>query len=207
MTTQPPETSLPTPSLPRIVSQLDSEGYFWAAVVADPSPQEPDVFHIPGGAIDLPPPEVIASKCYRPDGRGGWTELDDNRSAETFLIATGATYTPGQVIDGARYDGTGPLPSWLTSLSRPNPWSKWDGQTWVEDADARSVILQQQNANARQTRIAEAGAAIAPLQDAVDLGIATPKEAELLHSWKLYRVMLTRVDTAQARPDWPDEPG
>ncbi|EON9774816.1 tail fiber assembly protein, partial [Escherichia coli] len=45
---------------------------------------------------------------------------------------------------------------------------------------------------------------IAPLQDAVDLEIATEEETSLLEAWKKYRVLLNRVDTSTA-PDieWP----
>lgn len=50
-----------------------------------------------------------------------------------------------------------------------------------------------------------ANAEIAPLQDAVDLGIATTKETVALTEWKKYRVLLNRVDTSKA-PDinWPE---
>ncbi|WP_162542602.1 tail fiber assembly protein, partial [Escherichia coli] len=43
-----------------------------------------------------------------------------------------------------------------------------------------------------------AGEQIAPLQDAVDLEIATEEEASLLAAWKKYRVLLNRVDTSTA---------
>ena len=49
---------------------------------------------------------------------------------------------------------------------------------------------------------------IAPLQDAVDLDIATDSEQSQLLAWKKYRVLLNRVDTSAA-PDieWPTQPG
>ncbi|MGS5187697.1 tail fiber assembly protein, partial [Escherichia coli] len=48
---------------------------------------------------------------------------------------------------------------------------------------------------------------IAPLQDAVDLEIATEEEKSLLAAWKTYRVLLNRVDTSLS-PDieWPSQP-
>lgn len=46
----------------KIVSQLDENGYFADAVEADESPLEPGVFLIPGGAIDVPPPNVPQGK-------------------------------------------------------------------------------------------------------------------------------------------------
>ncbi|MEQ5563809.1 tail fiber assembly protein [Providencia rettgeri] len=46
----------------------------------------------------------------------------------------------------------------------------------------------------KQLLLEEATAAIAPLQDAVDLGIATDEEREQLRAWKEYRVQVNRVD-------------
>ncbi|EUD07858.1 tail fiber assembly protein [Providencia alcalifaciens] len=59
----------------------------------------------------------------------------------------------------------------------------------------------------KQSLLAEANIAIAPLQDAVDLEMATDEEIALLKEWKKYRVLLNRVDTSLA-PDieWPQQP-
>lgn len=43
--------------------------------------------------------------------------------------------------------------------------------------------------------MAVASAKIAPLQDAVDLDIATEEEIAALKEWKLYRIKLNRIDT------------
>lgn len=48
---------------------------------------------------------------------------------------------------------------------------------------------------------------IAPLQDAVDLDMATDVEKQTLADWKKYRVLLNRVDISTApNIDWPPEP-
>lgn len=59
----------------------------------------------------------------------------------------------------------------------------------------------------KQYLLSEAAESIAPLQDAVDLGMATTEEEALLKEWRKYRVMLNRVDTSTA-PDinWPAKP-
>ncbi|WP_275076680.1 tail fiber assembly protein [Providencia rettgeri] len=59
----------------------------------------------------------------------------------------------------------------------------------------------------KQSLIAEASVAIAPLQDAVGMGIATEIEKARLTTWKIYRVDLNRIDTSLA-PDieWPQKP-
>lgn len=53
----------------------------------------------------------------------------------------------------------------------------------------------------------EANRIIAPLQDAVDISIATDEEITRLAEWKRYRVELSRIDTSKA-PDitWPVRP-
>ncbi|MGC1010076.1 tail fiber assembly protein [Pantoea agglomerans] len=53
----------------------------------------------------------------------------------------------------------------------------------------------------------EANRAIVPLQDAVDIGIATDAEIARLAEWKRYRVELSRIDNSKA-PDitWPVRP-
>lgn len=63
-------------------------------------------------------------------------------------------------------------------------------------------------ADAAQRR-ASADAAIAPLQDAVDLDMATNEEAALLTGWKRYRVLLSRLPDQEGYPaeiDWPAPP-
>lgn len=52
--------------------------------------------------------------------------------------------------------------------------------------------------------ITEASAIIAPLQDAVELSMATEKEIQELSEWKKYRVLLNRVDSVS--PVWPPKP-
>lgn len=59
----------------------------------------------------------------------------------------------------------------------------------------------------KAARLEMAGKAIAPLQDADDLGVATAEEKALLLAWKRYRVLINRVD-AETAPDidWPIAP-
>lgn len=56
---------------------------------------------------------------------------------------------------------------------------------------------------------AAADAAIAPLQDAVDIDEATEAEALSLKTWKKYRVALSRLPEQAGYPDaidWPARP-
>lgn len=57
--------------------------------------------------------------------------------------------------------------------------------------------------------IAKARTRIAPLQDAVDLGVATEEEDAKLLAWKRYRVALNRIDQQSGYPSdviWPERP-
>ena len=55
--------------------------------------------------------------------------------------------------------------------------------------------------------LSEATVAISPLQDSIDLDMATVEEEKKLAAWKKYRVLVNRVDTSLA-PDieWPEKP-
>jgi len=58
----------------KTVSQLDENGYFVGLVIADESPLEPGVFHIPGNAVDSEPPEIPENK--RAQWNDGWVLQD-----------------------------------------------------------------------------------------------------------------------------------
>ncbi|WP_454695661.1 tail fiber assembly protein [Achromobacter aegrifaciens] len=59
------------------------------------------------------------------------------------------------------------------------------------------------NAALKDELLSQAAVKIAPLQDAVDLGIETDEEVRLLKAWKVYRVDVNRVDTQAPNVDWP----
>lgn len=93
---------------------------------------------------------------------------------------------------------------WLDGRAKPSwadlvlAYSQASGVAAANDAQGRRDML-----------LREAATRIAPLQDAVDLGIATEHEAEQLHLWKLYRVQLSRIEQQEGFPlavDWPSTP-
>lgn len=78
---------------------------------------------------------------------------------------------------------------------------------WADIPPPTSEQLITEAEQQKQSLLAEANTAIAPLQDAVDLGMSTDEEAAALQEWKKYRVMLNRVDTSLAPDiDWPEKP-
>ena len=59
----------------------------------------------------------------------------------------------------------------------------------------------------RTILLTEAAEKIAPLQDAVDLDLATESEITLLRKWKKYRVDLSRLDISEpSEISWPEVP-
>jgi len=80
-----------------------------------------------------------------------------------------------------------------------------DGVFTAPLTDAENVALIASSRLAAQAD--EASRIIAPLQDAVDISIATDEEIARLAEWKRYRVELSRVDISKA-PDiaWPVRP-
>lgn len=92
-----------------------------------------------------------------------------------------------------------------TNLDITGNWM-FDGEKIIPHQPSKEELMAE--AEKKKTRlINEVSKSIAPLQDAVDLGIATDKEKESLEQWKKYRVLLNRVDISTA-PDieWPVEP-
>jgi hypothetical protein len=79
--------------------------------------------------------------------------------------------------------------------------------------DVQPPSEEEQRALASATRDSlakDASTLIATLQDAVDLGEATPEEKALLVDWKRYRIALMRLEQQAGFPhdiQWPVQPG
>ena len=84
-------------------------------------------------------------------------------------------------------------------------WMYQDGQVIKRTYTRDELIAQAATEKARL--LAEASTCIAPLQDSVDLGMATEADKISLTAWRTFRVLLSRVDTSTA-PDvvWPEMP-
>lgn len=191
----------------RLVSQLDPDGFFVGSVMADASPLEPWLYLIPGGAVDIPPPEdVQPGLVYWLADAGGWESAPDFRESALYYTRDGRPYTLNSVQNGDVYAGIGALPDWLTLTPRPNAWSVWNGSSWVEDAELLASTVTRQRSDTKARLLAAAAQSMAPLQDAEDLGISTDDEVARLKQWKRYRVELTRVDPAIHDMPWPDMP-
>lgn len=62
------------------------------------------------------------------------------------------------------------------------------------------------NVSIRDSLLATAALRIAPLQDAIELELASQGESEFLLAWRRYRVDVNRVDVMVANPSWPPPP-
>ncbi|AVH83694.1 MULTISPECIES: tail fiber assembly protein [Citrobacter] len=124
-----------------------------------------------------------------------WSLVEDHRGKIVYDIQTGKATTIDQL---------GKLPDDVVSVAPEGHFVKWDGAQWVHDTDAENKHLLMLAEQEKINLLAVATSAIAPLQDAVDLGMATKVETALLLEWKKYRVLLNRVDTSN--PEWPTQP-
>lgn len=105
-----------------------------------------------------------------------------------------------------------PFETFLTYSQTP-PEGKMRGAdkkgrpAWADIPPPTHDDLVKQAEQKKQQLLAQAATAIAPLQDAVDLDIATDEEKSLLLKWKQYRVAVNRIDTNLAPDiDWPEQP-
>lgn len=118
---------------------------------------------------------------------------------------------PADIVEPA--NGRVALP--IADALQPSPSQGYADIDWGQVVTAEDQALAA-NQHKRETAIAEvarrravADAAIAPLQDAVDLEDATPEEAEALRAWKRYRIVLSRLPEQSGYPieiDWPEMP-
>ncbi|HHE2859904.1 TPA: tail fiber assembly protein, partial [Escherichia coli] len=112
--------------------------------------------------------------------------------------------------DARRFVITAPgdYPAGTTTLEPENAWQKWNGSKWEDDAESMRVALTREAELEKIRLLKQAHTAIATLQDAVVLGMASQEETLLLTAWKKYRVLLNRIQVEDA-PEivWPEVPG
>ncbi|HHH2926866.1 tail fiber assembly protein [Citrobacter farmeri] len=150
---------------------------------------------MPGNSTDIVPGEAVAGKVSLFTGTD-WRLEEDHRGVTVYSIEN----KQESVIDYI-----GPVRDGFVVVAPTSPFDKWDGQKWVADAEAQHATDVAVAAQKKGFLLAEANIAITPLQDAIDLDMATDAEKSLLLAWKKYRVLLMRVDTA--KPVWPTLPG
>ncbi|EGF6463874.1 tail fiber assembly protein, partial [Escherichia coli] len=145
---------------------------------------------LPANSTDIAPPDIPAGfvAVFNSD-EASWNLVEDHRGKTVYDVASG---------DALFISELGPLPENVTWLSPEGEFQKWNGTAWVKDAEAEKLFRIRKAEETKNSLMQMASEHIAPLQDAVDLDIATEEEASLLTAWKTYRVLLNRVDTAVA---------
>ncbi|QMR44122.1 tail fiber assembly protein [Citrobacter freundii] len=154
---------------------------------------------LPAYSTDIAPPKMTAGFVAVFDAHANkWSQIEDHRGEVVYDIVTGQPVT---------IETPGALPDDVVSVAPGGAYVKWDGKKWIYDAEAEKAFRHGQAAQEKANRLMIATAAIAPLQDAVDLDMATEEESGALVAWKKYRVMLNRVKPEDA-PDitWPEQP-
>lgn len=128
----------------------------------------------------------------------GWEYLVDHRGEIVWNIKTGAEI---------QISVPGEYPVDTTIYPPATPYDKWNGERWVTDESAQKTAeVAAANAN-KAALLKSASEQIEPLQDAVDLDMATDDEKARFNEWRKYRVLLTRVDTSAAPAiTWPEAP-
>ncbi|MDT7128074.1 tail fiber assembly protein [Citrobacter braakii] len=152
---------------------------------------------LPAFSTDIVPPSAPEGfiAVFNSDSNK-WSLVEDHRGKTVYDILTGEAITINQL---------GKLPDDVVSVAPEGHFVKWDGKKWVHDTEAEKMALITQATQQKESLLALAASKIAPLQDAVDLDIATDEEQKQLLAWKKYRVLINRLDTS--KPEWPTPPG
>lgn len=99
------------------------------------------------------------------------------------------------------------MPDGVVTVAPEGQFVKWDGKKWVHDTEAEKTAMITLLTQQKDSLLTFATSKIGPLQDAVDLGIATDAETALLLAWKKYRVLINRIKPDDASDiSWPEQP-
>jgi len=157
----------------------------------------PEGVSIPGSTTLIAPGDIEDGHVWVWDG-SKWVSQEDNRGKKAYSI----TDQSQRVINyiGRVKDG-------FTLKQPATKFDKWNGDEWVTDTQAQHAAVVTQAEAKKQSLLDLATQKIAPLQDAVDLDMATDEEKVELVAWKKYRVFVNRVDTSTApNITWPTSP-
>lgn len=133
-------------------------------------------------------------------------------------VTTYAVVEDGEVVNVVAWDGVTPWepPEGSQVVSIPSDvnagigWAYIDGvfaappPPPVQPKSAEQILAE--NTAARNALLDAATRAIAPLQDAVDIGEATDDDAANLKAWKTFRVAVNRIVLTVDSPTWPSPP-
>lgn len=149
---------------------------------------ENEVESLAGGAIDIRYAVVLGASVVN-------------------VIMWDGIEVPNEVTQTPFYDGMRELLGDVDLFQLPTGsfvgpgWTYADGEFAPPVPPAPLPLTAEQALSEKTARVAYATTIIAPLQDMVDLGEATPEEEVELLAWKRYRIALTRITSTTA--GWP----
>ncbi|HFP9432358.1 TPA: tail fiber assembly protein [Raoultella ornithinolytica] len=154
---------------------------------------------LPACSTQNSPPETATGEtAVFNTAAGMWSIFEDHRGKIVYSTISGE---PVEISE------LGTLPDDVTAIAPTDSYQKWNGDGWISDPEAKHQAEVSSAIELLTELMREANAKIAPLNDAVELGIQTDEEVMQLTEWKKYRVALSRIDTTTA-PDiaWPEIP-
>ncbi|MNJ24681.1 hypothetical protein D3C77_191050 [compost metagenome] len=117
----------------KTVYQTNHLGLYTGPTEADLSPLEPGVWLIPGGCVEVEPPEVSEHEAALWNGQA-WEVVDFYQGLIVYSITTGEPMT---------LNGMEQIPSGYT-VKEPGPDQVWKNGEWVDDTDAVLAKLYQE---------------------------------------------------------------
>lgn len=121
----------------KVVYQTNHLGLYVGSIEAEESPLDPGVFLIPGGCVQVPPPEAPDFKKACWTGKT-WQLLD---YFEGLIVYNTGTREPLTLT------GPGPIPNGYT-VKAPAPNQIWKNGKWVDDLDTLLAKLYPQKLEA-----------------------------------------------------------
>lgn len=154
---------------------------------------------VPANCTAVEPPEIpIGYVAIFDESAGEWTLQEDHRGETVYDTFTGQALLISEI---------GVLPVSATTITPVGDYQKWNGNEWVTDAEAEKAAKLAIAESKKASLMSKAASVIEPLQDSVELNMATDDEKEKLTSWKVYRVLLNRIDISDAENIiWPEVP-
>jgi len=105
-----------------IVFQTDFSGRFIGPVEADESPLEPGVFLIPGGCVQIAPPEITAGHMAVWDGSAWSLQPLPDEDLRALAVPTPRPTDPAQIVTG-----------WHPEIVADQVTQVWDTRPETED--------------------------------------------------------------------------
>ncbi|MBA7934017.1 tail fiber assembly protein [Klebsiella sp. RHBSTW-00215] len=154
---------------------------------------------LPANSTESPPGVPASGKIPVYDIlTDSWSFFEDHRGETVYSTLSGE---PRVILE------LGGLPGNVTNKAPSESYQKWDGQEWINDLDAKKQADISSAVEILKELMKKANEKIAPLNDAIELGIQTEDEVTQLIEWKKYRIALSRIDINSA-PEiaWPEIP-